>query len=231
MEGASSPRVAAAGGDGLRPHRILDNVDAAIMMDDLDDPTEYSSSVGFGEDDDGVVVAVGLAMAVQRAEAASGGGAVDGSVILRGSDPPIRPHRGGHRRQPWLPPSMLMVEHHTGAPRVYRIRVWKALSLLLSMILRAIVTTKRLNCDSDDEYGVVSDGNRQPLLNSQGSQNPSLISMENNGSNNNRWSTRMREKSFVLRMTLMWSRIQITRVHQRSIWLAFINDTLRNLSE
>ncbi|KAL5980351.1 hypothetical protein ACLOJK_028259 [Asimina triloba] len=34
--------------------------------------------------------------------------------ILGGSDPLIGPHCGGDRR--WLPPSMVMVEHHTGAP-------------------------------------------------------------------------------------------------------------------
>ncbi|KAL5980352.1 hypothetical protein ACLOJK_028260, partial [Asimina triloba] len=47
------------------------------------------------------------------------GGGLGGDDILGGSDPPIGPHRGGDRRQPWMPPSMVMVEHHIGAPLVH----------------------------------------------------------------------------------------------------------------
>ncbi|KAL5985611.1 hypothetical protein ACLOJK_027597 [Asimina triloba] len=46
-EEASMPRVAAVIDVGLRPRRIWDGLDAAIMMDYLDGPIGYSLSVGF----------------------------------------------------------------------------------------------------------------------------------------------------------------------------------------
>ncbi|KAL6001305.1 hypothetical protein ACLOJK_007038 [Asimina triloba] len=50
MKEVSLPRVATVIDVDLRPRRIWDGLDAAIMMDDLDGPTGCSPSVGFASD-------------------------------------------------------------------------------------------------------------------------------------------------------------------------------------
>ncbi|XP_058101354.1 tetraspanin-20-like [Magnolia sinica] len=70
----------------------------------------------------------------------------------------------------------------------------QALSLLLAMILRAMVTTRRENYDSDDDYAIVRGGSKQPLLNSIGNPNSASTSTENKGINSDTWRMRMREK-------------------------------------
>uniref|UniRef100_A0A0D6QXF1 Tetraspanin n=1 Tax=Araucaria cunninghamii TaxID=56994 RepID=A0A0D6QXF1_ARACU len=69
----------------------------------------------------------------------------------------------------------------------------QAFSLLLAMILRAMVSTRRPDYDSDDEYSLSRNNNRQPLLNSQASQNSSA-SIPSDVKRLDAWSKRMREK-------------------------------------
>lgn len=72
----------------------------------------------------------------------------------------------------------------------------QGLSLLLSMILRAMVSSRRENYDSDDDdYSVVRGGRwQQPLLNSKGGQTSASTSVDDKGVRAETWSTRMREK-------------------------------------
>ncbi|KAK1260401.1 Tetraspanin-18 [Acorus gramineus] len=65
----------------------------------------------------------------------------------------------------------------------------QALTLLLALILRAMVSSTREEWDSDDDYCVI----RRPLIIS-GGQNPTLTSMDAKGIRSDIWSTRMREK-------------------------------------
>ncbi|XXG67956.1 hypothetical protein AAC387_Pa06g1175 [Persea americana] len=75
--------------------------------------------------------------------------------------------------------------------------VIQALSLLLSMILRAIVSCRTENYDSDDDYAVVRGGSWQPLINPQAGQSchtSGSTSMVGKGIQPNTWNTRMKEK-------------------------------------
>ncbi|KAK1308772.1 Tetraspanin-18 [Acorus calamus] len=65
----------------------------------------------------------------------------------------------------------------------------QALTLLLALILRAMISSTREEWDSDDDYCVI----RRPLIIS-GGQNPPLTSMDAKGIRSDIWSTRMREK-------------------------------------
>ncbi|XP_077252739.1 tetraspanin-20-like [Tasmannia lanceolata] len=70
----------------------------------------------------------------------------------------------------------------------------QALSLLLSMILRAMVPTQKVEYESDDDNAVIRGPIRQPLLNPQGGQASSSTSLDSKGIRSDTWSTRMREK-------------------------------------
>ncbi|XP_068658038.1 tetraspanin-20-like [Aristolochia californica] len=70
----------------------------------------------------------------------------------------------------------------------------QALSLLLALILRGTVSTRTTDYDSDDDFAVVSGGNRQPFLTPQGGQPSGSTSIESKGIHSDTWSTRMREK-------------------------------------
>lgn len=71
----------------------------------------------------------------------------------------------------------------------------QVLSLLLATILRAMVSTRRPDYDSDDGDYIASRGtSHQPLL-SQGSENPSApVTGKNRSKSRDAWSKRMREK-------------------------------------
>ncbi|KAL4190695.1 hypothetical protein AMTRI_Chr07g76970 [Amborella trichopoda] len=70
----------------------------------------------------------------------------------------------------------------------------QALSLLLALILRAMVSTRWVDYDSDDDYGVGRINYQQPFLNHQGGQNSTLISGDIKNIRTDAWSARMREK-------------------------------------
>ncbi|KAG9447710.1 hypothetical protein H6P81_013838 [Aristolochia fimbriata] len=70
----------------------------------------------------------------------------------------------------------------------------QASSLLLALILRAIVTPRRGDYDSDDDFAMMGSGSRQPLLTSQGAQTSGSTSIDSKGVHSDTWSTRMREK-------------------------------------
>ncbi|KAH9326493.1 hypothetical protein KI387_006671 [Taxus chinensis] len=71
----------------------------------------------------------------------------------------------------------------------------QAFSLLLAMLLRALVSTRQINYDSDEDYMVPRGSNRQPLLKHQASQAPSVSATGEPRSNRiDAWSKRMREK-------------------------------------
>ncbi|KAL9235683.1 hypothetical protein vseg_010424 [Gypsophila vaccaria] len=69
----------------------------------------------------------------------------------------------------------------------------QALSLLLSLVLRAMVSTR---VDSDVENGYVADGDtsRELLLNSKSNQSPRLTKSDGKGTLSDIWATRMRQK-------------------------------------
>ncbi|KAJ4955502.1 hypothetical protein NE237_012285 [Protea cynaroides] len=71
----------------------------------------------------------------------------------------------------------------------------QALSLLLTMILRALVSTRRGGDDSSDEdYTIVRGGSGSPRLNPLSSQTTSSTSAGSKIVHSDIWSTRMREK-------------------------------------
>ncbi|GMY06163.1 tetraspanin-18-like isoform X1 [Fagus crenata] len=77
--------------------------------------------------------------------------------------------------------------------------VIQALSLLLSVVLRAMVSTRRTNFDSEDDC----EGRGrtwEPLLNPQSSQPSASTKGDSRGSQSDIWSSRIREKS---RVTLL----------------------------
>ncbi|XP_031503369.1 tetraspanin-20 isoform X2 [Nymphaea colorata] len=67
----------------------------------------------------------------------------------------------------------------------------QALSLLLALILRAMVTRRRGHYESDDDDYLVRADYRQPLL---GTQVTASTSMDSKSNRSDAWSTRMREK-------------------------------------
>ncbi|XXG77158.1 hypothetical protein AAC387_Pa08g1365 [Persea americana] len=69
----------------------------------------------------------------------------------------------------------------------------QALSLLLSIILRAMVSSRIEKLDSDDENPLRGES-WQPLINSQGGQTSALTSTDSKGIRPHTWSTRMRQK-------------------------------------
>lgn len=62
----------------------------------------------------------------------------------------------------------------------------QALSLLLSMVLRAMVSTRRTDFEGEDDYEIAR-GRREPLLNSQSNQT-------SGSTHSDIWSSRIREK-------------------------------------
>ncbi|XP_061368604.1 tetraspanin-18-like [Gastrolobium bilobum] len=71
--------------------------------------------------------------------------------------------------------------------------VIQALSLLLSLILRATISTRRADVDYGDEYDV-RDRSWEPLLNPQPGQPSGLSKGDNRANHSDIWSSRMREK-------------------------------------
>ncbi|TKY52808.1 Tetraspanin-18 protein [Spatholobus suberectus] len=71
--------------------------------------------------------------------------------------------------------------------------VVQALSLLLALILRATVSSRREGFDYEDEYDVRGI-NWEPLLNPQSGQPSGSSKGDNRGSHSDIWSSRMREK-------------------------------------
>lgn len=75
--------------------------------------------------------------------------------------------------------------------------LFQALSLLLSMILRAMVSSRTENYDSDDDYAVVRGGSWQPLINPQAGQSRQTSGSTSMGGKEiqpTTWNTRMKEK-------------------------------------
>lgn len=75
--------------------------------------------------------------------------------------------------------------------------LFQALSLLLSMILRAMVSSRTENYDSDDDYAAVRGGSWQPLINPQAGQSRQTsgsTSMGGKGIQPTTWNARMKEK-------------------------------------
>ncbi|KAI4300110.1 hypothetical protein L6164_033524 [Bauhinia variegata] len=71
--------------------------------------------------------------------------------------------------------------------------VIQASSLLLALILRVTVSTRRADFDSEDEYDV-RDRSREPLLHSQSGQLSGSTKGDNRGTISDIWSSRIREK-------------------------------------
>lgn len=69
----------------------------------------------------------------------------------------------------------------------------QALSLLLAMILRAMVSTRKTDYDIEDDY-TAAGRNREPLLNPQASQTSGSSKGDGKGAYLETWSSRMREK-------------------------------------
>nr|DAD20144.1 TPA_asm: hypothetical protein HUJ06_021607 [Nelumbo nucifera] len=60
--------------------------------------------------------------------------------------------------------------------------------------IQAMVSTRRRDYDSDDDYAIIRGRTRQPLLNPQISQTTGSTSVNSKGTHSDIWSTRMREK-------------------------------------
>ena len=73
--------------------------------------------------------------------------------------------------------------------------LFQALSLLLAMILRAMVSTQKTDYDIEDDY-TAAGRNREPLLNPQASQTSGSSKGDGKGAYLETWSSRMREKVF-----------------------------------
>eukprot|EP01018_Ginkgo_biloba_P009461 Gb_15223 [translate_table: standard] len=73
-------------------------------------------------------------------------------------------------------------------------QLFVTLSLLLAMILRAMVSPRKTDYDSDGDNFPPRVGSRYPLLNHQGAQGPSAVLAENRSNRADAWSTRMRQK-------------------------------------
>uniref|UniRef100_A0A803PGD0 Uncharacterized protein n=1 Tax=Cannabis sativa TaxID=3483 RepID=A0A803PGD0_CANSA len=69
----------------------------------------------------------------------------------------------------------------------------QALSLLLAIILRAMVSTRKADDDLEDDYDVRG-RTREPLLNSQSRQASGSSKVDGRGSHSDTWSLRMRDK-------------------------------------
>ncbi|KAJ6798704.1 tetraspanin-18 [Iris pallida] len=68
--------------------------------------------------------------------------------------------------------------------------VVQALSLLLSVVLRAMVSKRRLDYDSDDDFLVI----RRPLINPEGGPTYVATAVDSTGHHSDFWSSRMRQK-------------------------------------
>ncbi|THU45487.1 hypothetical protein C4D60_Mb02t18450 [Musa balbisiana] len=66
----------------------------------------------------------------------------------------------------------------------------QALSLLLAMVLRAMIPSRRMEYDSDEDFVVI----RRPLLNPQGGPPYTTNSIDNKGLHSDIWGSRMRHK-------------------------------------
>lgn len=73
--------------------------------------------------------------------------------------------------------------------------LFQALSLLLAMILRAMVSTRKTDYDIEDDY-TAAGRNWEPLLNPQASQTSGSSKGDGKGAYLETWSSRMREKVF-----------------------------------
>lgn len=71
----------------------------------------------------------------------------------------------------------------------------QALSLLLAMILRCMVSTRKADYDVEDEYDARS-RTREPLLNQQSSQASGSTKGDGRGTHSDIWSSRIRDKVF-----------------------------------
>lgn len=71
----------------------------------------------------------------------------------------------------------------------------QALSLLLAMILRGMVSTRKADYDVEDEYDARS-RTREPLLNQQSSQASGSTKGDGRGTHSDIWSSRIRDKVF-----------------------------------
>lgn len=69
----------------------------------------------------------------------------------------------------------------------------QALSLLVALILRATVSTRRADFDDEEEYDVRG-RSREPLLNHQSGQTSGISKGDIRGNLSDVWSSRMREK-------------------------------------
>jgi hypothetical protein len=69
----------------------------------------------------------------------------------------------------------------------------QALSLLVALILRATVSTRRQDFDDEEEYDIRS-RSREPLLNPQSGQTSGSSKGDIRGNHSDVWSSRMREK-------------------------------------
>ncbi|KAL5996828.1 hypothetical protein ACLOJK_007750 [Asimina triloba] len=116
--GLRRPDLAALVDVDLRLRWIWDGLDLVVMMDRLDYPTGCSPSMGFTVVDAAfvvVMVVVDVGIVVGRHWAEQRRWAM--AVTLMGSE-----HRIGPCLNSSPAASMVMVENHTGAPRVYHIR-------------------------------------------------------------------------------------------------------------
>ncbi|WOK97167.1 tetraspanin-20 isoform X1 [Canna indica] len=66
----------------------------------------------------------------------------------------------------------------------------QAISLLLAVVIRAMLPTRRVDYDSDEDFVVI----RRPLLNPQGGTAYCTNSIDNKGLHSDIWSSRMRQK-------------------------------------
>lgn len=71
--------------------------------------------------------------------------------------------------------------------------VIQALSVLLSFVLRAIISTQRADCDEENNYAA-GDRIREPLLNSQQNQPSASVKGEGRSTLSDIWTTRIRQK-------------------------------------
>lgn len=88
----------------------------------------------------------------------------------------------------------------------------QALSLLLSIVLRAMVSTRRADYDGEDDY----DGRariREPLLNPQLSQASGSTKGDGRGIHSDIWSSRIRDKVFCLRVFISDEAFQNLKLH------------------
>lgn len=97
----------------------------------------------------------------------------------------------------------------------------QALSLLLALVLRGMVSTHKADYDVEDDYDFRG-RTREPLLNNQLSQASGSTKGDGRGTHSDIWSSRIRDKVFCLKIAIIYKVYTLIPICQYSI-LIFIS--------